>query len=582
MNFLKKLFNFVDFTRRFAINILFLLLVLFVLISFFSFDSKIDSYSSVVTLSPKKVSETTNTSYPFFEDDIYPLNLFEIISAINDASKADNVKVLFMDLSYLDVSYTGIIEIGEALNKFKLTGKKVVSYADFYDQKNYLLASYANEIILNKNGMVLLEGFSSEKFFIKQLLEKLKINVNTYISGSYKSALDSFTRDGFSEADANQTSFFISQIWSEWKKIISKNRKDNLSIEIDDYINNLGRFTKEFLGDTANLAISKGLVDKILYRPDLNNFLSSMVDEDKISLKDNLYSYSESSISENKFGVLVASGDIIDGEYVEGSISSENFSRVLEKIEKNNSIKGLFLRIVSPGGSGFASERIRQRLKLLSEKIPVVVSMGDIAASGGYWISMNDNEILASPFTLTGSIGVWAAIPNFKKSFEGIGVLADRISTNDLSLSLTTPPTKNFSDFMQSYVEGSYNKFISLVSKNRNLEINEVNNVAQGRIWPGQAAVDNKLVDSLGIFQDGMKLLEDKTGISSYEIEYINLSPGLFNNISSRLSSFVRMNFSFLHFLPFSKIESISNKRAIDTNLICLLCLNSPYKEFIK
>ena len=263
-------------------------------------------------------------------------------------------------------------------------------------------------------------------------------------------------------------------------------------------------------------------MDKILYRPDLNNFLSSMVDEDKISLKDNLYSYSKPSVSENKFGVLVASGDIIDGEYVEGSISSENFSKVLEKIEKNNSIKGLFLRIISPGGSGFASERIRQRLKILSEKIPVVISMGDIAASGGYWISMNDNEILASPFTLTGSIGVWAAIPNFKKSFEGIGVLVDKISTNDLSLSLTTPPNKNFSDFMHSYVEGSHNKFISLVSKTRNLGIDEVNNVAQGRIWPGQAAVDNKLVDSLGIFQDGMKLLEDKTGISSYEIESVS------------------------------------------------------------
>ena len=466
MSFLKRFFNFIDITRKVILNLFFILALLFIAITFLISGDKED-LSPVITFAPKKINETTNLNISFFERETYALNLFEIISAIETAGKEKEVEILFMDLTYLDISFTGILEIGKALEDFKSQGKKIIAYSDFYDKKNYLLASYADSILLNQNGLVLLEGFSSQKPFIKQLLEKLNIGISTFVSGKYKSALDTFTRDNLSEEDRLQTSSYLSEVWDSWKEIITKNRNKISDLEIDNYINNLGKLTEKFDGDTGKLAKSEGLIDVLIVRTNLKDYLSSLIGEKTISLKDNLALLNKENSSENKFAVLVASGEIIDGEYAEGAISSENFLQTLNKIDTDKSIKGLFLRVNSPGGSGFASEIIRQRLELLNKNIPIVISMGDIAASGGYWISMNQNTIIANPFTLTGSIGVWAALPNFKDSFEKAGILFDQVSTNELNFSLFEPPNDNLSKFMQSYVDGSYNKFIKLVSKHR-------------------------------------------------------------------------------------------------------------------
>jgi protease-4 len=477
-----------------------------------------------------------------------------------------------MDLTYIDISFSGILEIGNALEDFKSKGKKVIAYSDFYDEKNYLLASYADSVLLNQNGLVLLDGFSSQKPFIRQLLEKLDIGVSTFVSGKYKSALDTFTRDDFSEEDKLQTFSYLSEVWDSWKEIIKNNRKKIINSEIDNYVNNLGKLTKEFDGDTAKLAKSEGLIDDLIVRTNLEDYLSSFVAGKKISLKDNLALFKKENSSENKLAVLVASGEIIDGEYAEGAISSENFIKTLNKIDKDKSIKGLFLRVNSPGGSGFASEIIRQKLELLNKNIPIVISMGDIAASGGYWISMNQNTIIANPFTLTGSIGVWAALPNFKNSLQRAGILFDQISTNELNLSLLEPPNENLSTFMQSYVDGSYNKFIKLVSKNRGLTIDNTEKIAQGRIWSGKSALQNKLVDSLGVFQDGMKILQEESGISDFKIEYISTSPGIIEDIFASFDSFLNSTFSFFGLLESKDIQRLLGKKKIETSLICLVC----------
>ena len=199
-------------------------------------------------------------------------------------------------------------------------------------KKNYLLASYADSVMLNNNGMVLIDGFSSQKLFVKNLLEKLNIGVNTFISGKYKSALDTFTKDEMSEEDKLQTSFYLSEVWLAWKKIISLNRDKVLEIEIDEYINNLGNLTKKFKGDTAKLALDKGLVDTLIERTELKKYISSLVSSEKILFKDNLINYLDHKTSNNKFAVLVASGEIIDGDYSEGTISIENFTNILKKI----------------------------------------------------------------------------------------------------------------------------------------------------------------------------------------------------------------------------------------------------------
>jgi len=571
MRFLKNFFNVIDITRKVFLNLLFILALLLLSITFFVGDV-IEDHGPVITFAPKKINETTNSTMSFFEGENYPLSLFEIISAIEIATSREDIKILFMDLTYLDISFTGILEIGTALNEFKQSGKKVVAYSDFFDKKNYLLASYADSIFLNQNGMVLLDGFSSQKPFIRQFLEKLNIGVTTFISGQYKSALDTFTRDTFSEEDKLQTSFYLSEVWKSWKDEVVKNRKNIKSEEIDTYINNLGKFTMDFEGDTAKLALDKGFVDSLTTRTKLSSKLSSLTKIKNIVLKDNLSVFQNENHSENKLAVLVASGQIVDGEYAEGAIASENFSRVIEKINNDKSIKGLFLRINSPGGSGFASEIIRQKLEVLNQRIPIVVSMGDIAASGGYWISMNNNRLIANPFTLTGSIGVWAALPNFKKSFENIGILFDQLSTNDLNLSILESPNENLSSFMQSYVDGSYHKFIKLVSNSRKITIESVDKLAQGRIWSGNSAVKNNLVDSLGVFQDGIDMLKDDSGIQDFEIKYISTSPGILEGFLGSINSFLETSLSFFGYIKPLEIRQILTKKRIDTNLICIVC----------
>ena len=571
MRFLKNFFNFIDVTRKVILNLLFILALLLLSITFFVRDVQEDP-GPVITFAPKKINETTNSTISFFDGDNYPLNLFEIISAIEIATSKEDIKVLFMDLTYLDISFTGILEIGTALNEFKQAGKKIVAYSDFFDKKNYLLASYADSIFLNQDGMVLLDGFSSQKPFIRQFLEKLNIGVSTFVSGQYKSALDTFTRDTFSEEDKLQTSFYLSEVWKSWKAVVVKNRKNISPAEIDSYINNLGKFTMEFDGDTAKLALDKGFVDSLTTRAKLTSQLSTLVKINNIDLKDNLSLFQDKNPSENKLAVLVASGEIVDGEYAEGTIASENFSRIIKKINKDKSVKGLFLRINSPGGSGFASEIIRERLEVLSQKIPIVISMGDITASGGYWISMNNNRLIASPFTLTGSIGVWAALPNFKKSFENIGILFDQISTNDLNLSVLESPNENLSSFMQSYVDGSYHKFIKLVSNSRQMTIESVEELAQGRIWSGSAAVKNNLVDSLGVFQDGIDMLKEDSGIQDFEIKYIPTSPGILEGFWGSFNSFLETSLSFIGYIKPLEIQHILTKKRIDTNLICIVC----------
>ena len=571
MRFLKNFFNIIDITRKVILNLLFILALLLLSITFFVRDVQEDP-GPVITFAPKKINETTNSTISFFDGENYPLNLFEIISAIEIATSKEDIKVLFMDLTYLDISFTGILEIGTALNEFKQAGKKIVAYSDFFDKKNYLIASYADSIFLNQDGMGLLDGFSSQYPFIRQFLEKLNIGVSTFVSGQYKSALDTFTRDTFSEEDKLQTSFYLSEVWKSWKAVVVKNRNNISQAEIDSYINNLGKFTMEFDGDTAKLALDKGFVDSLTTRTKLTSQLSTLVKIKNIALKDNLSLFQDKNSSENKLAVLVASGEIVDGEYAEGTIASENFSRIIKKINKDKSVKGLFLRINSPGGSGFASEIIRERLEVLSQKIPIVISMGDIAASGGYWISMNNNRLIANPFTLTGSIGVWAALPNFKKSFENIGILFDQISTNDLNLSVLESPNENLSSFMQSYVDGSYHKFIKLVSNSRQMTIESVEELAQGRIWSGSAAVKNNLVDSLGVFQDGIDMLKEDSGIQDFEIEYIPTSPGILEGFWGSFNSFLETSLSFIGYIKPLEIQHILTKKRIDTNLICIVC----------
>ena len=578
MGFLKRIFRYIDIGRRLILNLVFIIFIFFIAASFFfPFQEYKKPFNKTLTFLPSQISETTNNEVFLFNADSYELNLFEVISTLQIASSDKNIENIFIDLSNFSASYTGILEIGEAFETVKENGKRIIIYSDFYDSKKYLLASYGDEILLNDNGILFTEGFKIEKIFLKNLLNKLKIDVTTYIAGSYKSALETFTRDSFSENDKYQNSIFINDIWSNWIKIIEKNRNSYLKVPFKDFMERFGDYSIEYKGDISKMVKDLGLIDKTLSRTELYDYISKIDDNQnkKLATRDSFINYSKNikeNSSLNKIAVLTASGEIIDGEYNEGSISSNNFSRVLANIGEDNSIKALFLRINSPGGSGFASEVIRQQLNDLGKKIPVLISFSDISASGGYWIAMNQNKIIASPFTLTGSIGVWAVIPNFEEAFNSIGIAFDQISTSSLNLSILEPPSDNLSKFMQSYVEGSYTKFIDLVSKERGLKINETKSLAEGRIWSGNQALRNRLIDEISSYQNGIDYLIKKANLKDYKIELISTSPGIVDEIASFINSFISSSFYGLKSLPFIKSDSKKNKQ-LDTKLLCIECL---------
>ena len=402
-----------------------------------------------------------------------------MIDSINHASENNKVSTLFIDLSYLNISNVSAVELGESLKTFKDKGKKVIAYGDFLDQNQYLLASFANEIILNPQGLVYLEGFKKYNFYLKDALEKFNIQINTYVAGEFKSAIEIFTRSDMSEEDKLQSVSYLNDLWKNWLLIVKRNRASNLSININDFINNFSELNNSKTFSPAEISMKYGLIDKVLNKVELREYLLSIegieIDHESNSARftdiDDYYSLIDSDeIFPSSIAVINATGEIFDGSYQENQISSINISRLIRDIKKDSSIKGLLLRINSPGGSGFASETIRQELlKLKSSGIPIIASMSDVAASGGYWIAADANEIWASPFSLTGSIGVFAILPSIESALNKYGVNYDGISTSNFNPSLISPPNENLNNFMQTYVDNAYNEFIEIVSNGRNL-----------------------------------------------------------------------------------------------------------------
>ena len=334
------------------------------------------------------------------------LSNFQIVETIELATKDDDISLILMDTSLMNLSATDAIEIGEALNNFKSKGKKVISYGDFYFQNQYLLASYSDEIILNPFGLVYLEGYKNYRFYLKEALNKIDVNINTFIAGDYKSAAEIFTNSSMSEDSKKESERFLTSLWEKWKFVVSNNRDTKLSINIQNYIDDIGNLISNSNKKGSNLATDFGLVDSIMNRSDMEEYIFSITNNKKEYFL-NFYEYiqvNEPAASENKLALIDAKGEIVDGDFYDNELSSGHFSRLINRV-KNGDYRGLLIRLNTPGGSGFASEIIRQEIiELKDSGIPVIISMADIATSGGYWISADANEIWASDFSLTGSI----------------------------------------------------------------------------------------------------------------------------------------------------------------------------------
>ena len=461
--------------------------------------------------------------------------LQDILDAIHHAAKDSQIKCILLDLK--DLGAVGLDQmqtIGEALNQFKKSGKKVIAAEDYYRQKTYYLASFASEIYLNPMGGVDLHGFASYHLFFREALEKLRINYHVFRVGAYKSAIEPIVRDSMSIEAKEQTRGLLTSLWTIFTADITRQRALPPDA-IDQYANNIAARLAASGGDTARLALDSKLVDGLKDREEIRNYLAQQTAASpekgfsQISLQAYLRSFTPSYqpplvAADNTIGIIIAEGMILDGTQPAGSIGGNSLAALIRKARLDPAIKAVTLRVNSGGGSAFASEIIRQEiLELKKSQKPLVVSMGSTAASGGYWIAADADEIWASPASVTGSIGIFAAIPTFENSLAAFGVHSDGIGTTQLAsgLDLTRPLAPPLKEAIQMTLDNGYRQFLSLVATGRNLSMDKVQSVAEGRVFTGNQAQRLGLVDKIGTLADAVASTAKLAKLDSYTASYI-------------------------------------------------------------
>ena len=574
----------IDFLRKLIINSFFLIFIIALIIGLFIFpfinNNKADIKGSILSLSTKDISDRSSSYFDSEEN----LTVYEIANAFEYASYDDDVEIVFLDLSYISISSASAFEVGKSIQLLRKNGKKVIAYGDFLTQSQYLLASYADEVILNPFGMVFLEGFKKYQIYLKDFLDNNNIVVNTFVAGDYKSATEIFSESKMSEQDRQQSKIFLNDLWKNWLKEVGNNRL-SLDVDINFFINNFNELEPSL--SAAEKAKKYGLVDKILTRIELRKYFYELENNDEnnivkeprtVSLKSYYDGKKESNFSKDKIIVLNAYGEIIDGSFQDNQISSEFFSKKLNEISKDPSVKGLLLRINSPGGSGFASEVIRQELlNLKNSGVPIVVSISDIAASGGYWISANADEIWATPLSVTGSIGVFALLPSIEDALSKFGFNYDGLSTTDFNPSIVSNPNENLKSFIQNYVDRAYSDFINLVSEGRDLNIDSVNEISNGKIWTGTQALENGLIDKIGTQSEAIERLKEIIGYEEIDVEYLNFKQSFFDFLGNNFLNFQTLNNFFKSDLNIKNYIfndfNLLEKEIINLRFDCLNCL---------
>ncbi|PKF63829.1 signal peptide peptidase SppA [Psychromonas sp. psych-6C06] len=454
----------------------------------------------------------------------YPIE--EILQVINHAEQDPRINTILLDLSGLQsASLNHIKSIGNALNEFKLNDKKVLATSDSYTQIQYLLSSYADKIYLDPQGMVTLQGFSVYRLYFKELLDNLLITPHIFKVGTFKSFVEPFTETEMSDASKTANSHWLNQLWQDYIDTVLLQRKStNISSDsISPSLEQMHSALLESKGDTALYAKQVGLIDELLPRFNvIKNFESTgskwISYTQYQSTMPSLY---PSETSEDLIALIYGQGEIVTGTQSGNTIGGDSFSKLLEKALNNQRVKAVVLRLDTPGGSAFASEKIRQHiLALKAADKTVVVSMGSMAASGGYWISSGADHIVASPSTLTGSIGIFGMYASADKALNKIGIYNDGVGTTPLSsLDLTRPLDPQMADILQLGIEHGYQQFLSVVSEGRGMTLNEVDRVAQGRVWTGRDAKELGLVDQLGTLQDAINQAAEIAQLTDYDVQ---------------------------------------------------------------
>jgi len=516
----------------FSFILLFVILMVFVIGSL-SFSGK----EKQVELKPKTILHLTfdhpvlerGTNNPFKELDFVSmkpskaLGLNEIVDAIDAAASEEKIAAIFIEPSLMmDMGFATIEEIRNALLRFKESGKPVIAYSEVYSQKAFYLVSVADKIYMNPKGMFDFRGLASELFFLKGTLSMLDIQAQIIRHGKYKSAVEPFTNDKMSPENREQYTAFLNSIWNYYIAQVSAVR--GISIE------NLNNIADSLLVRNADDALKYGFVDELVYKDRALDILKVQTASDKdINELESvtLQQYAKSVGLENKsvekdyIAVIYAVGEINTGEGDDESIGSERISRTIRKARLDDDVKAIVLRVNSPGGSALASEVIWKEIQLTAQVKPVVVSMGDLAASGGYYIACAATKIVAQPNTITGSIGVFGVIFNMSDFFKNkMGVTFDVVKTNQHAdmMTMTRPLSAFELSVIQQSVEEIYDTFIERVATGRNLSIEQVDSIAQGRIWSGLDAKKIGLIDETGGLNDAIRIAAELAGLETYSI----------------------------------------------------------------
>ncbi|HSC68197.1 MAG TPA: signal peptide peptidase SppA [Cellvibrio sp.] len=462
----------------------------------------------------------------------------DVVEAINQAAKDKRVQLLVLEPGkLLGGGISKLNEIGQALENFKSAGKKIIAVSDNYSQDQYYLASFANEIYLHEMGVVEITGYGRYMNYYKTALDNLGVTIHAFRSGKYKDYLEPYLRDDMSDESREHNAQWINELWASYTNRIETARKLAPG-SINDYVNNLDAHMALTDGDSAKLALEKKLVDKITSRQAMEQALIAAAGKNTegdsyngVGVKSYLADVRKHpALEKNKVAVVVASGSIVDGHQPDGTIGSESMLELLHQVKKDDAVKALVIRIDSGGGSAFASEIIRSEIiALRAKKIPIYISMGSVAASGGYWIATAGDKIWALPTTITGSIGVFGAFPTLEKSLQKIGISTDGVGTTELAGAMRLDRTlpEKAGKVVQHGVDNTYQRFITLVADARKQEASAINEIAQGHVWTGNKAKEIGLVDELGTLNDVITAVVKEAKLSNYQVEFVQrpLSP---------------------------------------------------------
>jgi len=501
------------------------------------------------------------------------MGLKEIKEAIRHAASDDKIKGIYLEPRLFSAGFASLDEIRKELEKFKESGKFIVSYSDFYLEKGYYLASIADEIYLTPDyGSIEFNGLNVEVVFFKGTFEKLGIEPQIFRVGDYKGAVEPFMRKDFSEENKEQISSFVNSIYDHTLHQMADSR--GLTYEEIKHISD------SMLIREGRDAVKYQLITDVAYVNDVHDVLREKLslesgdDINMVSYRKYNKSYAGSGYSKDRVAVIVGSGGIIIGKGDSRSIGAQKYTELIREARKNSRVKAIVLRINSGGGSALASDVIWNEIQLAAREKPVIASLSDVAASGGYYIAMGCDSIIASPATITGSIGIFGMIFNTQDLMENkLGITFDNVNTGHFSdiYTFTRPLTPYEKQIIQSIVEEGYKTFTSKAAENRDMPLEELLKVASGRVWSGIEAKEAGLIDAFGTLEDAIKMAAEKADIEEYRIVYYPQQKTILEQIMSDLSDDVQTRWLKLKmgdlFPYFEKIQEIQDYKGIQTRM---------------